>query len=569
MGERPDWQEEIARLRVRLEADLASRQIGIGLSFILFSAFLPITITLAAYALNVGTEIALHGMMRRFADRPSRRCLAAITVNSVFGIAVFCVPPLLLWQDNDPMARFVAVMALIGALLNVSVVRAAYLPYGLLCGLPPALAFLWMPLHHVFGPNPLPTAAIATAGVVVLMGYFTSALVQNNRAQSAMAHALDRASDASRVKSRFISAMSHEMRTPLNAILGLSQLLREKPGAAAVRDHARKIEAAARNLQMLVEDVLDLASATEGQIRYRPVTATLRQEIARIAADGPVIPDAVARDHGGNGVRLTTDIAEAVPELGRFDPMLLRKCLTHIAALVLAGQPDPRPSALRLGADFVPGRDDWLRFVLEPLRDGDEPAPGMSEDGPVALRGKVDEALGLTLVHRIAALIGGKATMATGPDGRPRARLDMPFVTVPDPPETGAEGIYGRLRALVVDDIATNRFVVIQLLKILRIEAAEAASGPEALERLSAEVFDLVLLDMNMPGMDGEATLRAIRAMDPPRATIPVIALTADASTEQRDRHMALGLDGHVPKPVDRRMLWAEILGALRPPPPL
>lgn len=569
MGERPDWQEAIARQRVRLEADLPSRQIGVGLSFLLFSAFLPLTITLAAYVLNLGTEIAQYYLMRRFADCPSRRCLVAITANSVFGIAAYSVPPVLLWQSDDPMAQFVAAMALIGALLNVSVMRAAYLPYGLLCGLPPALALLWMPLHHIFGPDPLPTAAIATAGVVVLMGYFASALVQNNRAQSAMAHALDRASDASRAKSRFLSAMSHEMRTPLNAILGISQLLREGEGAAVVRDQARVIEAAARKLQMLVEDVLDLASATEGQIRFRPVTATLRREIAQIAASGPVMPDVLARDSGSGGVRLTAEIAEAVPELGRFDPMLLRKSLTHLAAVVLAGQPDPRPSVLRLGADFVAGRDDSLRFTIEPVRDGDQPAPGMSEDGPDALRGTTDEALGLTLVHRIAAVIGGKATMTTGPDGRPGARLDMPFVMVPDPPASGAEGAYGRLKVLVVDDIATNRFVVVQLLKTLRIEAAEADSGAGALDRLAAGNFDLVLLDMNMPGMDGEATFRAIRAMPAPQGAIPVIAVTADATAEQRDRHLALGLNGHVPKPVDTRLLWAEILGALPPPPPL
>ena len=103
----------------------------------------------------------------------------------------------------------------------------------------------------------------------------------------------------------------------------------------------------------------------------------------------------------------------------------------------------------------------------------------------------------------------------------------------------------------------------------LRIDYAEADSGTEALEWLKAEPFDLVLLDMNMPGVDGVATFQSIRGSGQNWADIPVIALTADALPDQREKYIALGINGYVTKPVDKRLLWSEILSTVRPPPPL
>ena len=116
-----------------------------------------------------------------------------------------------------------------------------------------------------------------------------------------------------------------------------------------------------------------------------------------------------------------------------------------------------------------------------------------------------------------------------------------------------------RAGALVVDDIPTNRLVVAQLLRMLGIDTSEADGGPSAIAALTDHAFDVALLDMNMPGMDGETTFRAIRTAPHRFARVPVIAMTADARGEQRDRCRALGLDGFVPKPVDKRILWAEI----------
>lgn len=554
MIDRATWQDEISRQRQRLEADLVSRHIGVALTCIVFGFFLPFWAVFLTYLASVGAEVAQFRLMRAYDANPTPGRRSAFLAASVFGLAVYSVPALFIWLNPDPLVKFTGVLSLIGALLNVSVVRSTHLPMGILTGLPPALALLWLPLQYLFDPIINMDAALAVTGVIVLLGYFASALVQNHRAQAELVAAIAHASETSRAKSRFLSAMSHEVRTPLNAILGHSQLMRDETDPAAQRDHAAAVESAARGMQMLVEDVIDLASVTEGEVRFQPVTAVIRPELEVVAA--MKLPF-----NGHTDPVVAIEIAPEVPEFGRFDPVLLRKCLSHLIAIVLNEQPTDRPAIIDMRCALAPGRQDRLRLTIA----GREPARPASERDQTP----AEESLALTLVRRVAEVIGAKAAVLRAPDGSLVARIELPFVTVADPPDAGAEVVYGRLRALVVDDIATNRFVVVQMLRALRIEADEASGGSDAIERLAEGEFDIVLLDMNMPDMDGEATFREIRKSGAAWAGIPVVALTADAVARQRDYYLSLGLNGFVSKPVDKRLLWAEILSAVPPPPPL
>lgn len=547
-------QDEMRRQRVRLERDLVSRQLGVALSCVIFGVVLPFWVVFLTYLISVGTEVAQRQLMLAFDENPTGGRRAAVLANSAFGVAVYSVPALLVWQYGDPLLKFTGVLALIGALLNTCVVRSTHLAMGITSGLPPALALLWMPMQDLGDSGAGDYAALATAGAIVLIGYFLSALVQNHRAQNELVKAVDEARAASRAKTRFLSALSHEIRTPLNAVLGHSDLLEGEAKTAAVKRHAAAIQTGARGLKMLVEDVIDLSSATEGEIRFTPVTAVIRQELEMIASMKLPVPADCPPE-------ITIEIAQEVPEFGRFDPLLLRKCLSHLATMVLTSQGDEQPARLDIRCALAPGRKDRLRLTLagrEPARISDpEPDP------------RAGEPLSMTLVNRISDVMGARSAILKAPDGSFVARIELPFVMVPEPPDTGAETVYGRLRALVVDDIATNRFVVVQMLRALRIEAVEAGGGSDALDRLASDNFDFVLLDMNMPDMDGEATFREIRASRREWSEIPVVALTADSVTYRRDHFIGLGLNGYVTKPIDRRLLWAEILSAVPPPPPL
>lgn len=119
------------------------------------------------------------------------------------------------------------------------------------------------------------------------------------------------------------------------------------------------------------------------------------------------------------------------------------------------------------------------------------------------------------------------------------------------------------LRVLIVDDNATNRRVARLFVEPQGLIATEAENGKEALEMLARESYDIVLLDMHMPVMDGREAISRLRACADPWATIPVIALTADAMSGDREKCLALGMDGYVPKPVDQRELFVEILSVM------
>lgn len=554
MTDQATWQDELDRQRQRLDADLVSRQLGVALTAVVFSFFLSFWLVFTCYVVNVCTEALQRKLMLAHSAHPTPRLRTAILANAALGMSAYCLPAIFVWLDPNPLVKFTGALSLVGALLSVSVVRSVHLVFGIVSGLPAALALLWLPSQYLFDPVIDVHATLAVAGVVILIGYFASALLQNHRDHQSLVAAVAAVSRASLAKSQYLTAMSHEMRTPLNAILGHSQLLGEAEDPRRIHDLAAEITTAARGMQTIVEDVIDLSSASEGQLLFRPVTAVIRPELEVIAT----LPLPIDLSHRPE---LNVEIAPEVPEFGRFDPILLRKCLTHLCAFILNETCRGRTTAIDMRCALAPGRRDRLRITIS----------GQGPDNPEAdhREDPSEDTLALKLVHSVAEVMGGRAMLLTALDGAVLARIEIPFVTVPEPPDTGAETVYGRLRALVVDDIATNRFVIVQMLRALRIEADEAEGGASAIERLAEGEFDLVLLDMNMPDMDGEATFREIRSADAPWAGIPVIALTADAVAMKRDYYLSLGLDGFVSKPVDRRLLWAEILGAVPPPPPL
>ncbi len=557
--QRPPWHDDIERQLNRLIADLVSRHVGILLTSVLTAIVLPFWVVFFCYLATILSEIAQHRLLSGFQADPTRLRHSLFLIASALGNVFYLLPPTLVWMMDDPLLMFAAMLAVIGVLLNASVVRSAHLPAGLASALPAALFAILMPLSKISSQESTVSATIALAGIVALLGYFLSAMIQNNRAQRDLAQLAVSARAASEAKSQFLAAMNHEVRTPLNALLGHSQLMREAKTPAAMRARAAEIEHAARGLETLVEDVVDLAAAAEGQLFFRPATVAIRAEVNRIAAH--VMPRA-----DGTAPKVRTEVAGEVPEFGRFDPVLLCKALTHLATIALSEQTGAQEPELNIRCALAPGRMDRLRFTLA----ASEPGAASGDAGRrLRVEGLEGDTIGLALVNSIAAVMGANTAVLRTPDQTLVARIELPFVSVPEPPATGAETVYGRLRALVVDDISSNRLVIAQMLRSLRIEATEAASGPEAIARLQDGDYDLVLLDMNMPEMDGEATLQSIRNSGMPWAHLPVVALTADTIGSQRDHYLGIGLSGFLTKPLDRRVLWSEILSACPPPPPL
>jgi CheY-like chemotaxis protein/signal transduction histidine kinase len=545
MSNQAIWQDAVLRQKDRVFRDLPARQAGIASTCILFGFFLPGQSVLWVFAACLLAEVAQIWLFRLFTRHPSRAVHLGILGNAFLGVSAFCALPFWAWHTDTTTAHTIAILALIGALLNAATVRTIDIMHGIAAAVPSAFVLLWLVLQDYSRNGNLAATAIATISVLVLLAYFLYAMIQGHHAEKVLAEARRSAEEASRAKTRFLSAMSHEMRTPLNTILGLSQLLRAEPSVEAARGHASDVEDAARRLHMLINDALDLAATAEGELKYRPVTSSLRRELEEALALS-------AAQRRNPDARATVEIEAGVPELARIDPNLLRKCLGGLSVAVAGASLAPQ---MHLDCRPVQGLRNRLVLRLTATTPGPVPAASPFVD-------TVGLDLALAFVERIARTMGGRVRFTAEPGTPAAAEIELPYGPVAEPSEGAGTGRH----ALVVDDISTNRFVIVQLLRSLGMNATEADSGAAALAFLSEKSVDVVLLDMNMPGMDGVETFRRIRATAGSGAVVPVIALTADFLSEQRDRLMDMGLDGYVPKPIDRRVLWAEIEAAVTRP---
>ena len=555
----PIWQDDVRRQVERLDADLVARHAVIFLAFVIVAFPLPFWLVFFCYIGVLLADIAQYRILAILEKNSTALWRVTLLLAGALENLIFLIPAIVVWVIGDELMRFVVFLAVVGSLLNASSVRSACLAYGFASMVPGIVITLWMPWAGRWNDASALGSALALAGSIGLLGYFISALFQNNRAQHELAALIEKVREASAAKSRFLTAMNHEVRTPLNALLGHSQLLRDATDLDAALTHAAQIEIAARGMETLVEDVVDLAAAAEGRLQFRPTTVAIRAEVARLEHQ----PLAVS---GQPCPVIRPEIADEVPEFGRFDPVLLRKCLSHLATAALSERNGPERPELTIRCALAPGRQDRLRFTL--AAHGPDRAPGVTAAPRKTDIGPEPE-IGSAHLDSIARVMGANTAVLRAPDQTLVARIELPFIMVSEPPATGAEAVYGRLRALVVDDIASNRLVVAQLLRSLRIEATEVSGGQQALDSLEDSEYDLVLLDMNMPDMDGEATLHAIRGAQRAWAEIPVVALTADTLGSQRDHYLRIGLNGFLTKPLDRRALWSEILSACPPPPPL
>jgi signal transduction histidine kinase/ActR/RegA family two-component response regulator len=375
--------------------------------------------------------------------------------------------------------------------------------------------------------------------------------------------ARDAATQASEAKSRFLSRMSHELRTPLNSVLGLAQVLARDPRLTAdQREQAATLERAGRHLLAVANDVLDLGTVEAGKLRLRrgPVELLPFME----GCTSLVQPQAEAK-----GIVLRHGLAEDAPNMVLGGETRLRQMVLNLLSNAVKFTPEGgevRLHALRRGpagglrlevSDTGPGIPPDRRELL--FRDFTqlEPSPGQEFGGA---------GLGLAISAALAKAMGGHIGCTTAPDGQgslfwlelPLEEAAAAWASVselaPAAP-TGALSSVPPRRVLVVDDVAANRLVARVLLESAGHAVELAADGEEAVEAVRRGGFDLVLMDVHMPGTDGLEATRRIRALDGAGRHVPIIALTADAMRDQIAQCLAAGMDGHLAKPLDRSAL--------------
>jgi signal transduction histidine kinase/CheY-like chemotaxis protein len=369
---------------------------------------------------------------------------------------------------------------------------------------------------------------------------------------------------ASAAKSRFLATVSHEMRTPLNGILGMTQLLQRSALDEAQRSQLEIIGHSARHLQAVIGDLLDLSRIEFGKLALDERPFVLAEVVHEVTG----LLRAVAED---KGLGFVLELSPGLPETVRGDPSRIKQVLHNLLgnAIKFTAHGEVRLQVSRAG--------EALRFRVQDTGEGVAPQQVQRifdafEQGPAAaVPGRVGTGLGLTISRHLARAMGGDVACEPPPapspvEGTGRGAhfvFTMPCRPAPPAVAAGALPVPGPLprlegRVLVVDDNAVNALVACAMLKHLGLQVEVAEDGLAALQRMRAGHIDLVLMDCQLPALDGwEATRRWRR--DETEGRLPIVALTANAVLGDRERCLAAGMDDYLAKPVEMAQLAAVV----------
>jgi len=385
-------------------------------------------------------------------------------------------------------------------------------------------------------------------------------------ANEALAEARDAAEEASRSKTAFLANMSHEIRTPMTAVLGFTELVADRVPAGSLLPEERSaletIQGNGHHLIKIVNELLDLSKIESGRLEIQPSRCVLVELVSEIAS-------LLRGQATAKGSQLVVEYVGAVPEVLEIDPLRLQQVLINLVNNAIKFSFE---GSVRVRVQGIPNAEmDRVRFdvidsgigmtrgqlatIFEPFRQADA----------ASSRPHAGTGLGLSISLVLVKLMGGTLQVESEPGVGSTFRVELPVGTR----ERGrmldsTEAVQGTTRAsatrvpglccsvLFVDDNPDNRRLIAYFLRDAGADVHTVDSGAQALKTWHTLAPDLILMDIQMPHMDGYATTRALRERG---CQVPIVALTAHAMATERERCLASGFDGYGTKPIDRRRL--------------
>lgn len=368
---------------------------------------------------------------------------------------------------------------------------------------------------------------------------------------------------SSRAKSEFLAVMSHEIRTPLNGVLGVAALMERELTQGSLRPYVRTILDSGNSLLRLLTDALDLSRAEAGMLTLEPAPL----DLDAVAADLTALWRPRAEE---KALRLTVTTATNAARWVVGDEMRLKQLLNNLIGNALKFTPE---GAVEVS---LSSRLDDGAVQIEAVVD--DSGPGVSEEAAATIfdpfntgetqRQGAGAGLGLAICRQIVERMDGALSVERSPQGGARFRfhLRLPLAEADASRAddlVAAPTAHETLHVLVVDDNATNRFVAGKVLELFGCTHETAEDGRQAVERATVAPFDLILMDVKMPVMDGVAATRAIRALPGAASAVPILALTANADPRDEAEYLAAGMDGVAQKPIQPDALLNAIRRAL------
>lgn len=406
---------------------------------------------------------------------------------------------------------------------------------------------------------------------IIAIGSVVTNVTERNRIEAELKAAKEEAERVAEAKSDFIAVISHEVRTPMNGVLGMARLMLEQPLLAEQQSQIQTIVESSEALLTILNDLLDVSKLEAGKLELETVpfaTRTLITDTANVMASR-------AKE---KGLKLELNIAQGVPAALLGDANRLRQILLNLLSNAIKFTDRGRVIVAARGLETLSGT---FKLVLSVTDTGigiprDEAGKLFSPYFQAAVdvnRERGGTGLGLSICRQLAELMGGEVTLESSLGEGSTFTLSVPLEITDDAPqrvakETGQLGMAAngpRLRILMVEDNPINRKVAEGLLAKLGHKVFSAENGQEALNRIAEDdPYDIVLMDRHMPVMDGIEATKRIRAIDGPESTIPIIALTAAATPREIETCLESGMNDVVTKPIDPAQLTTALLRVAR-----